>query len=246
MKTYKYLIAVEGFLFGIAPFFLRLDYKGGFEQMISQRTYAAYADNYHDSIDPDDDLSIGNQVSVLMEENRDMIGFITVDGTSIDYPVVRDKTDSEGNYYYLSHNFEGMEDMSGCPFVRRSQSLDDSIITIFAHNNSNGTMFADLSLLDDESFYDSNGQIVFDTIEGRRIYEIAAVMDVDISGSDFTFWGWNNFPYVQTELDFIDQINRLSTIKRFELTTGNRYLLLVTCEYTHADGRRIAVAVRTS
>lgn len=238
MRYTKLLTAIEGLIFGISMFFFRLDKDGGPEGYNSQNVYGQEAQLYHNSVN--------------YPENRnllfsDLLGFLSVDGTAVDYPVMRDRTSSEGNYYYLTHNFRGEPDRSGCPFVRQSQDLDDDIITIFAHNNSNGTMFADLEKFEDESFFNEYGSVVFDTLEGHREYSVIALLDVAVYGGDFSFWGWENFPCEEDELFFIEQIMSLSKYRiSEELQPGNSYLMLVTCEYSHDNGRRIVVAVRTA
>lgn len=239
MKNIKLLAAVEGILFGVALFFLALDRNGGPEGWRSRRLYYEQSQDYHRYED--------GTIESMAKELGDLVGYLTVDGTSIDYPVMRDRTDSEGNFFYLTHNYLGEKDPSGCPFIRRSVRLDDDIVEVFAHNNSNGTMFADLVNFENEEFFSEYGQVILDTVEGRRIYEVAAVLDVDVSGEDYTFWGWHNFPDSETEGQFISQVVSSARIVSPEmLNGGDQYLLLVTCEYSHANGRRIIVAVRTA
>lgn len=239
MRNIKILAAVEGFLFGVAMFFLMLDKNGGPEGLMSRRLYEDQAARYHNEVNDD--------VRSIASEYTDLQGYLTVEGTSIDYPVMRDRTDSEGNYYYLDHNYTGQPDASGCPFIRHSVRLDDDLIEVFAHNNSNGTMFADLIKFEDEDFFNEYGNIIFDTVEGRRTYQVMAVLNVDVYGDDYTFWGWHNFPDDDSEDEFISQIeSNALVISEDGIDMGSQYLLLVTCEYSHTEGRRIVVAVRTS
>ncbi|MBR1796640.1 MAG: class B sortase [Clostridiales bacterium] len=237
MRRIKLFAAAEGLLFGMSMFFFTLDYNGGPEGLSSRIIYSKEAKLIREIIDRE-----GEHESELPE---DCIGFLSVDGTSIEYPVMRDRTDSEGNYYYLTHNYLGNEDSSGCPFIRRSQTLEDDLITIFAHNNRNGTMFADLRLFEDEAFFDRYREITLDTETEIRSYEVVSVMDVSVFDDAFSFWGWNNLPDEDTEEEFLDQIINSSVIHTDEeLSPGNQYLMLVTCEYSHDNGRRIVVAVR--
>ena len=238
MRYSKFLVAFEGFIFGASMFFFRLDKGGGPEGISSSQLYRREARIYHSSEDYFENERI---------ENNDIIGYLTVDGTDIDYPVMRDRTNSSGNYYYLTHNFRGEPDRSGCPFVRKSQDINDDIVTIYAHNNSNGTMFADLVKFEDDSFFTRYNSIEFDTVEGMRVYKVISVMDVSVYGEDFSFWGWQNFAGTNDEEFFLEQISDLSVNVTSQMPgTGNDYLLLVTCEYSHDNGRRVVVAVRTS
>lgn len=234
------LAAVEGLLFGISAFFFVLDMNGGPEGLRSRELYIKAAEEYIES---------GNDGSLdgLYKEYGDYVGFLTVDGTSIAYPVMRDRFDSDGNYYYLTHNYLGDEDRSGCPFIPRSSDLSDDLVMVYAHNNSNGTMFADLSMFEDDSFMNAHHEVIFDTVYGRREYEVIAVLDVSVDSGAFTYFGWSNFIDVESETGFIDQIDSLANVRRdYGLHPGNQYLLLVTCEYSHSNGRRIVVAVNGS
>lgn len=239
MLNIKLLAGVEGLLFGISMFFFGLDHNGGPEGLRSRQLYMNASRVYH--------ASQTERIAELHDEYSDLIGFLTVEGTVVDYPVMRDRTDSAGSYYYLSHNYRGETDRAGCPFIRQSASLDDDIIEVFAHNNSNGTMFAELVKFEDEDFFNEHGQIVFDTIEGLRTYEVISVIDVEVPSEEFTYFGWSNFDSDVHELEFLSQIRDASIVgTEREYTAGNQYLLLVTCEYSHVNGRRVVIAVRTS
>ena len=245
MRSIKILAAIEGLLFGIALFCFMLDRNGGPEGLNSIKTYSEVSDKY--KYYEDEDEWINPEVELLASAYEDFVGFLAVEGTSISYPVMRDRYNSEGNYYYLTHNYKGEDDRSGCPFIPRSSDLSDDLVTVFAHNNSNGTMFADLSKFDDETFFNEYGRITLDTVNGRMEYEVTSVLDVSVDGGEFTYFGWSNFINDDSERDFIDQVFSLAKISREEtIEPGNQYLLLVTCEYSHINGRRIVVALRCS
>ena len=239
MLSVRLLAGIEGLLFGVSMFFFVLDGNGGPEGLRSRQIYHRESQRYHSvTEDPSERF---------FSEYPGMIGHLEVEGTRIDYPVMRDRTDSNGSYFYLTHNFRGETDHAGCPFIRRSASLDDDIIEIFAHNNSNGTMFADLSLFENEDFFMEHGDISFDTEEGQRTYEVISVLDVDVPSEVFSFFGWSNFDGESRELEFLRQISEAAVVENCDgYETGNQYLLLVTCEYSHVNGRRVVVAVRTS
>ena len=239
MLNIKLLAAVEGLLFGVSMFFFMLDRNGGPEGLRSRQLYQKEARLYHGPQ--------SEQIADIHEEYPDLIGYLTVDGTAIDYPVMRDRTDSDGSYFYLSLNVMGQTDRAGCPFIRQSASLDNDILEVFAHNNSNGTMFADLVRFEDEDFFKEHGLITFDTVQGLRTYEVIAVIDVEVPSDEFTFFGWSNFDSESREEEFLSQIYAASCVNDGgDLTTGRQYLLLVTCEYSHVNGRRAVIAVRKS
>ena len=239
MKKVYLLSAIEGLLLGAAVFFFFLDKNGGPEGLRSKFLYAAQVREYHER---SEDTS-GSDHDRTFTDGR--VGFLTVEGTNIEYPVMRDISDSYGNYFYLTHNYLGETDPSGCPFIRRSSGIDDDILEVFAHNNSNGTMFADLEKFEEERFFNEYGIIRFDTGERIREYHVISVFDVPVTNGGYTFFGWSNFPDEDTERDFIEQISSISLFPSIRPDTGSEYLVLITCEYSHEDGRRCVVAVRT-
>ena len=110
-----------------------------------------------------DQLAILDQYDILYSMYPDLVGWIKVDGTPIDYPVMQDHT---GGEYYLKHNFEGKDDNKGNPFVSADASIDpmDQNIVVFGHNVSDGSQFGDLDAYLDKKFYKKHPEITFDTI----------------------------------------------------------------------------------
>ena len=78
----------------------------------------------------------------LHTENEDMVGWLEIPGTSINYPVMQEA----GNEYYLHHDFYGEEDRHGCLFVKDIADVDTpgDCFIIYGHNMKDGTMFGDL------------------------------------------------------------------------------------------------------
>ena len=109
----------------------------------------------------------------LRGENTDIIGWIVVDGTLIDYPILYDTT---YNYYYLSHNYEGTSTGYGSIFVLGENANDftDFNTVIYGHNMLDGRMFAQLHKFRDKSFFDSHGQIIVYTPERQLTYQVFA------------------------------------------------------------------------
>ena len=80
----------------------------------------------------------------LYLENSDMVGWIQIEGTCIDYPVMQTPTDPT---YYLKHDFEKNYTDYGCPFMQADCDAiapSDNLI-IYGHNMKDGSMFADLA-----------------------------------------------------------------------------------------------------
>ena len=240
----RIMAAVEGLLFGVSMFCFMLDRNGGAEGLKSKYVYEREASSYEKAADECDQEMINCEVLNLYSQYEDFVGFLTVDGTSIAYPVMRDRTDSSGNYYYLTHDYRGEDDRSGCPFIRRSADIDGDIVEIYAHNNSNGTMFADLVKFENEEFFNRYGRVTLDTADGKREYRVIAVLDVEVGGGEFNYFGWSNFASDEDEAFFLDEVYGSAVISSDAFVPGGgSYLMLVTCEYSHQNGRRVVVAV---
>ena len=95
----------------------------------------------------------------LQEINPDVIGWIYIEGTEINYPVVQ----GTDNDYYLTHLVDGTRNSSGSIFMDASASSDltDQHSIIFGHNMKNGTMFAALMNYKDPAFYEEHPEILF-------------------------------------------------------------------------------------
>ena len=96
----------------------------------------------------------GDPLAELRELNPDICGWLSVDGTHIDYPVVRGEDDS----YYLSRNYAGEESVSGAIFLSSGNRPDfrDGYSLIFGHHMDNGAMFGDVVRFLEEEYFSSH------------------------------------------------------------------------------------------
>ena len=95
--------------------------------------------------------------------NPDMVGWIKIEGTPIDYPVMYTPEDGD---FYLHHNFEGKTSRSGVPFIdeRCSVGQPGANIIIYGHNMKNGSMFGTLDAYKDEAWFQAHPIIQYDTL----------------------------------------------------------------------------------
>lgn len=199
--------------------------------------------------DENDDpkVAILDQYAILYSMYPDVVGWIKVDGTPIDYPVMQDTT---GGDYYLNHNFEGKEDNKGAPFVDSDTQIKplDSNIVIYGHNTRDGSMFGDLDYYLDEKFYKKHPTISFDTIYKTGTYQIVAVVKTHVRNNDesgfryYWFRNYENRGEFQELLDFISENQLYDTGEH--LSYGDSMIMLSTCEYTVENGRLVVIAKR--
>ena len=120
---------------------------------------------------PDDAASPGNdflpQYQALYTQNSDLAGWIQIDSTGINYPVMQSKHDPD---FYLKHNFEKADSPHGCPYVQANcdlQTTSDNIL-VYGHNMKDGTMFSDLLQYKRKFFWEQHRIIRFDTLTADR------------------------------------------------------------------------------
>ena len=127
--------------------------------------------------------------AVLNEKNPDCVGWVSIPGTSIDFPVM------QNGDFYLKHDFDGNYTDYGLPFLdeRCSLSTSDNLI-VYGHHMNDGSMFSELLNYADEDYCAAHSEVVLETENGVEIYQVAAVLRV--AGS-----------YAPGEWSVFDQIN---------------------------------------
>lgn len=134
-------------------------------------------------------IEIDAGILALHEENPDCIGWLTIDGTRIDYPVMYRSGDKN---YYLHRDFNGEYSANGCLFLAEEcvPGNSDNLI-IYGHHMNSGKMFADLEKYKDEGFYEEHPTILFRTIWGNEQYQIFAAFTTPVyTGNDFDYYSF--------------------------------------------------------
>lgn len=197
-----------------------------------------------------EDTSVQTEVEnaeylALKEQNNDFVGWLTVDGTNIDYPVMQSTDEPE---FYLKHNFKKDEDRHGIPFAGASSSIPDGDnIIIFGHNMKDDTMFSELQKFISPEFCEENHCIMFNTCTTSDIYDVIMVFKISESDTE-------KFPYyTYTSFDNITANQYLSSAKQYSIWSNNKtidkdtkLLTLSTCEYTLKNGRLVIIAEKRS
>lgn len=185
------------------------------------------------------------EYEAILQENKDFAGWIIIDGTKIDYPVVLTKGDNE---YYLARNFNGQSDINGTLFMDGRTNLGNrsTNIIIYGHNMKSGEMFGDLKKYLDEEYWNSHRQITFDTIYEKGTYEIFAVCLAQVQYRNTEGFRYYDFIQADTEeefAEFLDNIVQLSVFAGTDLPVyGDELLTLSTCNNFAEDGRLFLVA----
>lgn len=142
-----------------------------------------------DGTEPINYVEIPINFDYLCSLNEDIIGWITVDGTDIDYPILYDDTIDR---YYLYHNYLGTYTLYGSIFMLGENASDfsDFNTVVYGHNMLDGKMFAQLHDFESQSFFDEHKDIVVYTPERKLTYRIFAAYRTDnlniIVNNDFS------------------------------------------------------------
>ena len=182
----------------------------------------------------------------LYWENTDMVGWILIEDTNIDYPVMQ--TPNEPNYY-LKRNFEKEYSDLGTPYIQENCDLTGSDnLVIYGHHIKGGKMFGALENYKSQSFYEEHKTIQFDTLTQRGEYEIIAVFKtVAYSSQGFRYYDFVN---AESEDEFNAYIQKCKELALYETGVtaeyGDRLITLSTCEYSAQNGRLVVVAKKTA
>ncbi len=160
-----------------------------------------YPENSKDN--SEDEPNINPGLLELHEKNPDCVGWIQIEDTHIDYPVMYHP---EEKNYYLRKNFNQKYDISGTPFIAEicdPENFDNLII--YGHHMNSGAMFADLDKYKNESFYQEHKKIIYSTLHGDEIYEVMACFAVPVyTGNDFAYYAFTKAETLLEYKNFVD------------------------------------------
>ena len=182
----------------------------------------------------------------LAKKNADLIGWLKIEGTKIDYPVMQCQDDN----YYLSHDFYKNESRYGCLYVKQIADVTtpDTNFIIYGHNMKDGSMFGELDLYLEEGFYREHPLIRFDSLFEKRTYEIIAVFRSQVYDQAEDVFRYYQFYEADTEEEFDDFYENIKALSLYdtgvEAQFGDQFITLSTCAYHVEDGRFVVVAKR--
>lgn len=185
------------------------------------------------------------QYRALHGQNPDMAGWIRLDGTPIDYPVMY--TPKDGNFY-LNHGFDRENSKSGVPFIdERCAANPLGVITIiYGHHMKNGAMFAALENYRDQDYCRAHPTIRFDTLYAQQEYEIIAAFETQIYQKNDTAFKYYSFANIDSAEAFNEYTANIKALSLYDtgvtVSYGDTLLMLVTCDYHTENGRFVVVA----
>lgn len=185
------------------------------------------------------------KVQELNREYKDVKGWIRIENTNINYPLVQ----TTDNDYYLTHNYKKEYSSYGSIFINSNCNIkeENANIIIYGHYMKNGQMFADLWKYAKKNFCDKHPIIKMATDEGEADYEVIAAFKSRVFYKDeknvFRFYKYYNF---ENEEKYNEYINNCKKIQLYDTGKtakyGEQLITLITCEYSQENGRMVVVA----
>lgn len=198
------------------------------------------------------DPKTGQTISVLAEYaevytmNSDLVGWIQIDDTRINYPVMQSPHSPD---YYLKRSFSKEYSSHGCIYAREVCDIfaPSDNITLYGHNMKDSSMFADLFQYRRYDFWQTHRTFRFDTISERHTYAVLAVFVTTASeGKGFHYHRFVDAADPAEFDDFVDAVKSLALFDTgVDAEYGDKLLTLSTCEYSRTNGR-LVVAKRIS
>jgi len=199
---------------------------------------------------PTVEVGILPEYQTLYDMNNDLIGWITVPGTDVNYPVMYRPKDED---YYLYKDFYHKYSNQGSVYVREACDplLPSDNVTIYGHRMNSGAMFASLLRYQNKAFWQENQTFTFNTLYERHTYQIFAVFKT--SANEGQGFGFHRFVNASGEADFAEFVSTVKSLSLYDTGIsadyGDMLISLCTCTPRNeapANGRFVVVAKRIS
>lgn len=179
-------------------------------------------------------------IEELYNINNDLVGWLKIDNTSIDYPVMQTKNRPN---YYLRRNFYKEYSIMGTPYIAEQCDLNKSDnLIVYGHHINGNKMFGELEKYKKEEFYKNHSIIKFYTKDEIQEYKIISVFKT-VAHTGFEYYKYYNFKNESEFNTFIEKCKKLAFYNIEDTASyGDKLITLSTCEYSQDNGRLVVVA----
>lgn len=181
--------------------------------------------------------SYGHNVSALTNKNNECVGWISINGTGVSYPVMQSLSEHQK---YLSRDFNGNYSFNGTPFLDYRCSLDSENMIIYGHHMNDGSMFGGLMNYERVSYRDEHPTIIFETKNGVRKYTVFSVMKTSVNDD------WYKFVSAESAEKFCKRVAYASEHSLYSTglkpSMDHKLLTLSTCTNASDDERLLVIA----
>lgn len=228
--------------------------KAGVAEILDDFDYEAI-----EKIDPFYTPEIMNNYRSLYDMNTDMIGWLYIEDTVVDYPVMQTPEDEN---YYLTRDFYRNENANGTLIMDTDSIVGVGVayndysngqkpstnLIIHGHTMRNGDMFGSLDLYADEEYGRNHSIICFDSLYEEREYELIAVFYSQVYNKSDEVFKYYKFFQADTQAEFNDWYNNIKLMSLYdtgvEAEYGDEFITLSCCAYHVEDGRFVVVGRR--
>lgn len=183
--------------------------------------------------------------------NKEIVAWVKIDDTKIDYPVLHHKKDTEDDQYYLYKDYEKNYDINGSVFVdyRCEKSVKSKNVILHGHNMLNGSMFQNLVNYGGHTgnldYYKDHPTIHFDTPEGDQMYKIISVFKTSTLDNHGEFFNYMTSTFT-SDAEFMNYVYLVRERSLFDIPVKvnekDELLTLSTCSYEYDEFRTVVVA----
>lgn len=231
LLTFVYLVIFIGSAFFIGKY-LYTYYEASKSLKESQEIYEAALENNDEQlieppsvVDGINEQEIRPQFVDLQEVNENIVGWVSIDGTKLNNPILQ----AEDNEFYLDRNFKDNSSRAGSVFMdyRNDMTASNRNTILYGHAMKNGTMFGDLKKYADQDFANEHASIYFDSLYEGYDVEIFAAYETTI-----------DFYYIETDFEtdeafneYIAEVKERSSISMpVDVQPDDQILTLSTCD----------------
>jgi len=189
-------------------------------------------------------LDVLNEYKSRYQQNKKLIGWLKIDDTIIDYPVMQ----TSNNQYYLDRNVEQEYDKNGSIFMdyQCDPIKPSTNLILYGHHMNSGKMFGGLIKYKSESYYKEHDMIQFDTIYEKGSYQIMYVFPAVVySEQEIVFKYYQFFDAISKE-EFDSNMSEMNKMSLYDTgvraSYGDELLTLSTCDYQEENARFVVVA----
>lgn len=214
---------------------------------------------YHNTIDDNGDGAGDKKPSEeekvdwskLKDINDEIVGWIEINDTQIDNPVLYHEGDSRSSQYYLYRDYRGNPSDYGSIFIdyRSTKSVKSKNVIMHGHHMNDGSMFGDMLKYGrysiDMDFYKKSPVITFNTPEENATYKIISVFKTSTLSSHGEFFNYMIGDF-QNEKDFMNYVYNVRVRSMVncpvDVNEDDSLITLSTCSYEYTDFRTVIVA----
>lgn len=222
-----------------------------YQSLSNKAMNETFSDMYVAGMDEDAEIEIPDdypaeyqkKFAALYDINPDIAGWIQIDGTKVNYPVVQ----YVDNDYYLRRDFYRNSNQHGVPWLEYRDTLkpQSQNYVIYGHNMTDGQMFGELMSYKDINYLKEHPIITFDDVYRDNKYKIFSVFTTNTRPEHGEVFYYNLYTDFEDDAEFTQFVNELNArsfyVSNVDVQPSDQLITLSTCSYEYADFRTVIV-----